>query len=158
MAALAHEAEQALLRDRPVPELEPERGERVGDWRRRADEAELGKAEQLAGGERAVLVVLPEAAVGDQLGDVPGRVVEVARVRRPEVEIEDDLVAVSLREERNTLAQPVQGGAKPVARSEEREVVEGLRLARPEVEAGRSDLDRDQVGPFLTSEQPSTSA
>src|SRR5262249_26972356 len=87
---LAPDEAQALRSaDLAVPELEAaglkavERGEEVvGDEPHLRDAAELGRAEVARSGR------ILEPTVSDELDDVPGRIVHVARARSPEVEVE----------------------------------------------------------------------
>ena len=59
-----------------------------------ADEPELRDPDELGRGERAFPFRLVDPAMGDQLDDVAGRVMEVARERVPVVEVEDGIPGV----------------------------------------------------------------
>src|SRR4051794_15191873 len=85
VALRAGECEAAGIVGAAVPDVEVriacERARHRGDV---ADEPDLGDAQQLAWGERALGGAAPDVAMRDQLEDAAGRIVEVARERVPE--------------------------------------------------------------------------
>ena len=84
--------------------------------------------------------------VGDQLDDVLRGIVEVARTRVPEVELELG-AAVRRREQPLAAGEPRVRGREAVARHEQREVVERppSGAGRLEDELGAADADRERA-------------
>src|SRR6266508_2633726 len=143
---LADEREPTRTLDGPVPELDPElAAEEPSHGRDVSDQAELGEAEQLLRREAALRARLRDAAVRDQLDDVAGRIVEVARLGLPVGEVEDDVAGLLVRQQLRALADPVENRVEPVAGGEQREMVEGLGVARRELEPGLADAEGDEL-------------
>ena len=76
--------------------------------RRVADEPDLGDAEQLGRREGAGGARLADPAVGDQLDDAAGRVVEVDRLRVPVREVEHGLARLAVGQELDVVARPTR--------------------------------------------------
>src|SRR5439155_11818442 len=89
--------------------------------------------------ESARRALLANPSMRDQLGDISGRIVEVAREGVPVVEVEDDAVDVAARQQIDSIADPRQGCIEPVPRHEHGEVIEGLRRSRFERELRDAD-------------------
>src|SRR5207247_9428617 len=83
-AALAEVRETARQVERAVPELQAEVGQRLRQRGWVTHEPELGQP----------LVLDP--LVSDHFDDVPGRIVEVERLRVPGLEVEDDLTGLAV--------------------------------------------------------------
>src|SRR6266540_4366291 len=118
-AALADEGQAPLLVQGAVPELEAKVAQRrrQGSWL--AHEAEL----------RQPLVL--DSLVGDDLDDVPRRIVEVEGTRVPRLELEHDLAGLAIRQR---LGRRLEQVGEAAGRDEEGEVVERLALAGRELE------------------------
>ena len=79
--------------------------------------------------------VVIETTVRDQLHDVRGGVVEVARACLPVVEFEDHLACLRVGEQLHAFARPRERRVEAITRNEERDVVERRAGARRELEA-----------------------
>jgi hypothetical protein len=144
--ALAHEREPAF--ERAGPQRQPGRLQLARKHAQVADEAELREAEQLVGREGPRSRRLADPAVRDQLDDVARGVVEVARERVPEGEVEDDLATFPLRQQLDTLPEPLERGLEAVAGSEQGEVVERLARRRAKLEPRRADPSAREAEPL----------
>jgi hypothetical protein len=118
-----------------------------GERRLVSDQPDLGDTDQLGGVEGAAPRPLADAAVGDQLDDVPGGVVEVACPRVPGGEVEDDLPAPALRQQLDSAARPREQLVEAVTGGEQRDVVERRAGGRRELEPGLADEERRAVVP-----------
>jgi len=119
----------------PVPELEAVLGEPSCEREWFADEPELRNAEQLGSAEVALPAVVIETTVRDQLHDVRGGVVEVARACLPVIEFEDHLACLRVGEQLHAFPRPRERRVEAITRNEERDVVERCPGARRELEA-----------------------
>src|SRR5262245_37085914 len=77
--------------------------------------------------------------MGDELGDVPGRVAEVAREGIPEREVENELAGLRPREQLGPLLSPAEGSVEAVSRNQECEVIERRVLALNELQPRRPE-------------------
>jgi hypothetical protein len=120
------------------------------------DEPQLREADDLGRRKRAIDARLVDPAMGDQLHDVADRVMEVARERAPEVELEDDLAALSVREELCPLADPPDGLGEAVSRQEQCEVVERPARAGAEAKPCLAEVDAEFFLVELLEAEPQT--
>ena len=115
---LAGKRQLVVLVDRAVPDVDSDARELGGRGATLADYTELREAEKLSRGEATLAAAVADAAVGDQLDDVAGRFVDVARLRVPRFGLEDDLAGLRIGQQLDPLVRPVERRVEPVARGE----------------------------------------
>jgi hypothetical protein len=100
---------------------------------------------QLRRRERRSLVgPLAHAVVCDQLDDVAGGIVHVARLRIPGREVEARLLAVTVRQQAGAFIEPGMRDGKAIAGNEDGEVVKGAATVGHERQPGAAHLDGER--------------
>ena len=145
---LADEGEPFLGVQVAGPLLQAELAQSRGEPAPVPDQAELRDTDERGWSKGAFASGFFDATMGDELDDVAGGVVEVARQRIPVVEVEDHLAGLAAWQELDPVADPVESAFETVARYEEREVVEGLAGACDEGQLGLAEPDPAFVEPL----------